>query len=89
MSGDLSLLAHYAMRYALGRRSTAPSDVCAALRRQWPDIDPGTRDLIASDIDDAAKRDRQAEHYGWKYRRLGDACDRRTWLDFREWMDRQ
>lgn len=46
----LCALAVYAVRYALGRASYAPSEVCEILREHWADLDSNTQAVIRRDI---------------------------------------
>jgi hypothetical protein len=66
---ELRLLLLYTMRYALGRRTTAPADACAAVYRHhracWDDQ---LRLQAADEIRQALDSDR-----------AGDQCDRREW----------
>lgn len=45
------LILTYAVRYALGRATYAPDDVCASLRRNW-DLLGDQREVIADEIRD-------------------------------------
>ncbi len=60
----------FAFRYALGRRTAAPSLVVAELKRQWPQITERTRQQIQRDIEDAIERGE-----------AGDSCDLETWRE--------
>lgn len=59
---------HFAMRYALGRRSTAPSIVADEIARLWPRIRPATQERMHREIREAI----EAGH-------AGDACDIERW----------
>lgn len=76
----------YAMRYTLGRRSTAPSDVADEVRSAWKALSPECRRILQRDLSAEIKRDDESRAAGSKYRPLGDDCDRATWLALRNWM---
>lgn len=59
---------HFAMRYALGRTSTAPSIVVDRIKHHWPRIRPATRAQMKREVSEAI----EAGH-------AGDACDIATW----------
>ncbi len=65
---DLAPLLLFAFRYALGRRSTAPSTVADLLARYGSVLSTPQRQSIVRDID-------QAMAAGW----AGDDCDREVW----------
>ena len=64
-----------AFRYALGRRSYAPSLVADELRRVWRELPASAHELILREI--RAEKD------------LGDKCDADTWLSLAEWAEAQ
>ena len=65
---DLALLLVYAFRYALGRRSSAPSDVAGMVLRYRHALEPWE---VAQICEDATR----AIHTNT----AGDPCDVRTW----------
>jgi hypothetical protein len=73
----------FAFRYALGRMSTAPSDVCDYLRANWASLDEPTRKLIQRELEAAfTEDDRHRADYPEECqsgRPLGWDCDRYTW----------
>ena len=73
----------YAVRYALGRMSTAPSDVCDWLLANWQHLHETTRTVIQRDIEREFERDdeQRAEEPDacQSSRPLGWDCDRYTW----------
>ena len=80
---DLDHLALMALRYAMGRMSTAPSDCADALRSVWERLSPGYRALILRDLREALAEDDRRRDEGimgplLNYR-LGMDCDRDTW----------
>ena len=75
--GDLCV---YAVRYALGRTSGAPSDVAAAVREAWPAIREDARATILRDVRLAIEDDDDDREHSRRGRwRLGHDCDRETW----------
>lgn len=68
MTFDDECILHFAMRYALGRRSTAPGIVCKVLKRDWPILRQWTRDQMQREIREAIN-DNLA----------GDQCDVNEW----------
>lgn len=68
------LLLH-SVRYAVGRRSTAPSTTADLVRRYWRLL---TREQVAQIV-----REIREEKY------LGDSCDVATWTELCEWLERQ
>ena len=67
---------HYAMRYALGRRSYAVTDLVREITRVVDHIRPSLRQLMIDDIDTALAQDR-----------AGDAADAAEWLRARNALD--
>lgn len=55
MSHNEDSMIHFAARYALGRRTSAPHIVCQELKRHWKTIKPSTRNLIQKEIREAIK----------------------------------
>jgi hypothetical protein len=75
--GDLCV---YAVRYALGRTSGAPSDVASAVRVAWPAITDDARATLLRDLREAIEDDDTDRRIGRRTgRRLGHDCDRETW----------
>ena len=79
----------FAFRYALGRMSTAPSDVCDYLRANWKSLDEPTRKLIQRELEAAFEEDDcHREAYPTvapgDWRPLGWDCDRQTWEQVRQ-----
>ena len=72
---ELATMLMFSFRYALGRRSTAPSAVADLLRTYGHVLPPWQRDQIANDI-------RIAIRDGF----AGDTCDERTWREVAERM---
>jgi hypothetical protein len=70
LSFDDDCILHFAMRYALGRKSTAPSLVCGVLKRDWHKLRPGTARQMQREIRDAIT-DNLA----------GDPCDVMEWSE--------
>lgn len=70
--GDLGLLLIYAFRYALGRRSTAPSDVQAMIRIHIPVLSRADRVMIADEIDQSPG--------------LGSLIDAAGWVALARWL---
>lgn len=69
---ELDALAVYAARYAIGRASYAPDEVCAILAPHVDALSAQTRAVIARDIDEAAARDRLGPHAA-RWRALREA----------------
>lgn len=59
---------HFALRYALGRMSAAPSIVVDEIERKWPRIRKGTRDQLKREVAEAIRTNS-----------AGHACDVATW----------
>lgn len=72
----------YSVRYALGRRSTAPLDVSEAVRRNWDELSGNTRELILKEVSEALRR-------ALPWNTLGDDCDHGVWTDLAGWMTRK
>jgi hypothetical protein len=64
---------HYAMRYALGRRSYAVTDLNREITRLVADLKPSLRQLMIDDINDALAQGR-----------AGDAVDAVEWSRTRD-----
>lgn len=60
----------FAFRYALGRRTGAPTLVAAFIQSRFAAFTPDTLEQMVREIE-------QADHIGL----LGDAIDKRTWMD--------
>lgn len=69
----LWLLLLYSMRYALGRMSSAPSDVADRIRVYSKHLEPSQVAQIANEVEEAL---RQCEIRG---ELLGQRCDHDTW----------
>lgn len=63
----------YSMRYAMGRMSSAPSDVSDWIRRYRKHLTPQQIEQIAEEVEAEL---RVQERQG---RRLGHDCDHKTW----------
>ena len=74
-----------AVRYAMGRRSYAPSLVADTVKRYWPITPKGHQQNIRRDVADEICRAEAAGHPEW----LGDACDQATWFELNAWMGAQ
>jgi hypothetical protein len=72
---DLGILAHSAMRYALGRRTYVVSDVCNVLRVVLGECDLATWSQVQREVQRALDGDA-----------AGDACDRQEWERLMSWM---
>jgi len=73
---QLGSLAIYALRYCVGRRSAAVSEVIEIVSAHWDEIDDKCKVIIKRDLEDAiASRD------------LGDDCDVAQWKLFKSWID--
>ena len=70
---DIDMLAPWAVRYALGRRTYAVSDVCRTLMIRRDCLRPKTRAAIVADIDRAKATNA-----------MGDDMDARQWSALRE-----
>lgn len=64
----------FAFRYALGRRTTAPSHVVAQLKTHWAALNDWTRDQIYKEI-------RESIRLG----EIGGHCDMKTWQEVLKW----
>ncbi len=71
-----------AVRYAMGRRSYAPSLVAGTVKRYWPLMEDGTRQSIRRDVADEIRRVDDAGKPEW----LGDDCYQATWRELHAWM---
>ena len=63
----------YSMRYALGRRTAAPSDVADHIVAHWEKLNDRAQMLILRDLKQAIEEDDRQPG------RLGDRCDRAVW----------
>ncbi len=79
---DLGTLLLFSLRYALGRRSSAPSDVADMVRRYWGAADTAHRGFLLRDLREGFER---AFRLG-DGSDLGDECDRQTWAALLIWM---
>lgn len=75
---DFNLLILFAFRYALGRRSTAPSIVCDLIRKNLSRLTAMTRITIVSEI-----------VYGYENHLLGDNCDVAEWLSLKRELENE
>lgn len=73
---DFNLLILFAFRYALGRRSMAPSIVCDLIRKNLSRLTAMTRITIVSEI-----------VYGYENHLLGDNCDVAEWLSLKKELE--
>ena len=71
---DFSSVCIFAMRYALGRRTYAPSTVINYILRHIDNIQPLDITVMIRDIEEYGR------DYGGKY---GDNCDTQDWLHFK------
>lgn len=62
------LMLMFAFRYALGRRTSAPSEVADVLFRKWHELSTNMKTAIRKEIHDAISAGR-----------AGEALDVRTW----------
>lgn len=62
-----------AFRYALGRMTYVPVVVVNRIKRDWPSLDVGTRQLIHREVRDALER-----------HQLGMSCDAAAWKQLLE-----
>lgn len=74
---DLGVMLIYAVRYAMGRATSAPHDVAACVRRYAPHLTPGDLAVIRRDL--RAALDRGAV--------LGHAEDHAEWERLAVWLD--
>lgn len=82
-AGDTSTLAHYAMRYALGRATFAVEEVCSILERMT--LSDASIALMLRDLAVEFDRDDRARIGGQRERLpLGMDQDRRRWQALRE-----
>lgn len=70
---DLETLLLYAVRYAMGRCSAAPSQVAGMVRTYRDGLSPHREQQISAEITEELRR---CEEAGTT---LGDACDHATW----------
>ena len=73
---DFNLLTLFAFRYALGRRSMAPSIVSDLIRKYRDEITEMTRTTIVSEI-----------VYGCEHHWIGDNCDVAEWLSLKRELE--
>lgn len=86
---DTGFIAIEAVRYAMGRRTFAPTITTGWLLRHWQDLPAATRDIIIRDVRDEIARDDDARAGDSNYRPLGDDCDRETWVRFLRDIDKK
>ena len=77
----LELVLVYSVRYAMGRKSTAPSDVAEIVKKNWGKIRKETQAQIMREVKEAI---RLADD---KCSLLGDKCDHDTWVALVTWGD--
>lgn len=76
-----------ALRYAMGRRSSAVTNCARVLRDDWPRIEARVRELILRELREEIARQASwmARHVGDPHTTnpgpLGDPCDVAVWLD--------
>lgn len=81
-SSDVGALLLWSLRYAMGRRSTAPGDVADCIRRYWHLSDEAHRGFLLRDLREEFER---AFRTGG-HEMLGDNCDVETWASLLFWM---
>lgn len=69
----------YAMRYAFGRRTSAPSDVANTIADHWPNLCETSKTIILRDLKTEIEYHDRMRSKGSNLRPLGDDCDRQTW----------
>lgn len=79
---DIGSMLLWSLRYALGRRSTAPGSVAQCIQRYWHLSDDAHRGYLFRDL---VQEVRRAWH-GCMPEVLGDECDRWTWIHLLWWM---
>ena len=79
---DFGFILVAAVRYAVGRRTYAPSLITEWIKAHADEVHPETLDAVRRDLDVELKRDRTSPNGG----HLGHDCDRATWLSFHEWL---
>lgn len=88
-SADEESILVFALRYALGRMSTAPSVVVGRLKEVWDSLTESTQQSIIREVEEAFTRDdmhrrRHPEvEDETNTRPLGWDCDRATWQELR------
>lgn len=79
---DMGSMLLWSLRYAMGRRSTAPDDVAGCVQRYWSLSDDAHRRFLFRDLHEEFERAfRCGDH-----RNLGDRCDVETWARLLFWM---
>lgn len=68
------------VRYAMGRRSYITASAIATVKRYWPHLKAGERDVILRDVREELSR------YERMKALLGDKCDHDGWVALVEWM---
>lgn len=79
---ELGILLLQSLRYALGRRSTAPGETADMIKTYWQNIEPQFRGFLLRDLREEIERHERSPGLGV----LGDSCDERTWRDLLTWM---
>jgi hypothetical protein len=77
---QLGLMMLQSVRYALGRRTSAPGNTKTAVTCAWSAIPKRWQDCIDRDVRGEIER---AECAG---NTVGDRCDHETWVDLRDWI---
>jgi len=75
-SSELGTMLIYAERYAMGRSTAAPTEVCDLIRKYWNKLDKNDRECLVRDVNTAIERGRP----------LGMSCDAVVWKDLAAWM---
>lgn len=76
------------MRYAIGRRTYAPSMTCDIIREHWKKLQQKDRDLLQRDLkEQVLYADKYDPERGIAGKWLGSACDEKTWRDMLVWME--
>ena len=81
---DTGFIILAAFRYAVGRRSAAPSIITRWLQKNWKDIPPEEQRRIVMELGEEIDRDNQLRG-SHAICPLGDSCDRETWVQFYNW----
>ena len=75
-----------AFRYYLGRMTISTTFFAQALAKAWMELEEGTRDIIARELEEAFKEDdkRRASLKPSTWLPLGHDCDRAAWEEVRQ-----
>lgn len=83
VSRHLGNLAYMALRYAMGRCSTAPTNCADAIRAAWPDLEIGDRAILLRDLtEELARHNARGEL-------LGHQCDHDVWTALLAFMRKE